>query len=71
MCQLSGISKAGTKQNSTRIVDYCFFNTDLSSECIAKSRICGFERQDFFVSFCHNVFSVFFCLMVLSAGCVE
>lgn len=59
MCQLSGISKAGTKQNSTRIVDYCFFNTDLSSECIAKSRICGFERQDFFVSFCHNVFSVF------------
>lgn len=60
MCQLSGISKAGTKQNSTRIVDYCFFNTDLSSEYIAKSRICGFERQDFFVSFCHNVFSVFF-----------
>lgn len=70
MCQLSGISKAGRKQNSTRIVDCCFFSTDLSSECIAKSRTCGFERQDFFVSFCHNVFLAF-CLMVLSAGCVE
>lgn len=30
MCQLSGISKAGTKQNSTRIVDGCLFSTDYS-----------------------------------------
>lgn len=44
MCQLSGISKAGTKQNSTRIVDCSYFSTGLSSECVAKSTICGFER---------------------------
>lgn len=30
MCQLSGISKAGTKQNSTRIVDGYLFSTDYS-----------------------------------------
>lgn len=28
MCQLSGISKTGTKQNSTRIVDGYLFSTD-------------------------------------------
>lgn len=69
MCQLSGISKAGTKQNSTRIVDCCFFSTGLSSECIAKSTICGFEREDF-VFFCDNGFSAF-CPMVLSAWSEE
>lgn len=30
MCQLSGISKAGTKQKSTRIVDGYLFSTDYS-----------------------------------------
>lgn len=59
MCQLSGISKAGTEQNSTSIVDYCFFSTRSSFESIAKSRTCGFERQDF-VFFCDSIFSAFF-----------
>ena len=59
MCQLSGISKAGTKQNRTRIVDCCFYSTGSSFECIAKSRTCGFERQDFVSFFFFNKFIYF------------
>lgn len=69
MCQLSGVSKAGTKQNSTRTVDCCLFSTRSSFECLAKPRTWGFERQDF-VSFCDNVFLAF-CPTVLSACGVE
>lgn len=69
MCHLSGISKAGTKQNSTRMVERCFFGTRLSSGCLAKSRTCSFERQDF-VSFSDNIFSAI-CPMVLSSWGVE
>lgn len=50
MCQLSEISKAGTKQNSTRIVECCFFSTGLSSECIANSRTCGLRKRVLFPS---------------------
>lgn len=69
MYQLSGISKAGMKQNSTRIVDCCFFSTGFSSEYITKSITWGFEKQEF-VSFCDKVFSAF-CPMVPSAWARE
>lgn len=67
MCQLSEFSKAGTKQNSTRIVDGCFFSTGSSFECRAKSRTCGFGRKDF-VSFCGSVFSAFRPLLLSACG---
>lgn len=56
MCQLSGISKAGTKENSTRIVDGYLFSR-LFSEHSAKSRACGSERGAL----------AFYCDSVLSA----
>lgn len=62
MCQLSEFSKAGTKQNSTRIVDGCFFSTGSSFECRAKSRTCGFA------SFCGSVFSAFRPLLLSACG---
>lgn len=52
------LSKAGTTQNSTIIVECCFFSTGLSSDCIAKSRTWGCEGQ-YFVFFC-DIFSQLF-----------
>lgn len=45
---VTGLSKTGTKQNSTIIVECCFFSTGLSSNSITESRTWGLRDSILF-----------------------